>query len=224
MPEPTVNVLEWDTTGQKFFETGLDKVALFVYDAEGKKYAPPVAWSGVTAVNESPSGAEENPLYADNTKYLSIRGVEQFGATIEAYMWPNEFEECDGTASVKPGMTIGQQKRKMFGLAYRTCVGNDVEYENHAYKIHIIYGATASPSERSYATINENPEAGTFSWQLSTTPVNVSGFKPTSTVVLDSRKVKPETMKKIEDALYGTTEKAGSLLLPDEIKALFGEV
>lgn len=212
--------LEWDVTGEHLFETGLDKGVL--YPQSSGTYPKGVAWNGLTAVTESPSGADATDLYADNQKYLSLRAAETFGATIEAYTYPDEFAECDGSASLATGVKIGQQTRKTFGFAYRTLIGNDTEGDDHGYIIHLVYGATASPSSKSRATKNESPEAVTFSWEISTTPVNVSGFKPTATVEIDSTKITAEGLKAIEDAIYGTSEKEAYLPLPDEIQTLAG--
>ena len=212
--------LEWDKIGERFYETGISKGVLFVYDNENKTYKSGVAWNGLTAITESPSGAEENPHYADDIKYLSIRSIEELGATIEAYTYPDEWEQCDGSATLGSGINIGQQPRTMFALCYRTVVGNDVDYENHAYKLHILYGCTASPSEKAFATINDSPEAITFSWELTTTPVPVEGHKPTSLLTVNSSKVKPEDMINIENALYGTESEESTLLMPNALLEL----
>lgn len=215
--------LVWDKTGERFYETGVKNAVLYVRDAGGA-YSKGVAWNGITAVTESPSGAESNPLYADDIKYLNLISNEDFGATIEAYTYPDEFAECDGSAELVDGVKIGQQKRKTFGLCYRTTLGNDVDGNDHGYKLHIIYGATAAPSERAYATINDSPEAITMSWELSTTPVTVTGFKPTAHLEIDSTKVKAEELTKFEEILYGKdgAEQTGPRLpLPDEIATLF---
>ena len=211
-------VLTWDQTGEKLYETGVQKGVL--YPMDGAVYGKGVAWNGLTAVNETPSGAESTKLYADDIKYLDIRSAEEFGATIEAYSSPEEFDACDGTASLADGVNIGQQNRKGFGFCYRSTIGNDTEYNNYGYKLHIIYGLTASPSERSYSTVNDSPEAATLSWEVSSTPVNVAGFKPTSIVTINSKKINPEALKEIEDALYGTLSEEPKILLPDEIKAI----
>ena len=211
-------VLTWDQTGEKTYETGVQKGVL--YPMDGAVYGKGVAWNGLTAVNETPSGAESTKLYADDIKYLDIRSAEEFGATIEAYSSPEEFDACDGTAELAAGVNIGQQNRKGFGFCYRSTIGNDTEYNNYGYKLHIIYGLTASPSERSYSTVNDSPEAATLSWEVSSTPVNVAGFKPTSSVTINSKKIKPEALKEIEDALYGTASEEPKILLPDEIKAI----
>lgn len=211
-------VLTWDQTGEKLYETGVQKGVL--YPMDGAVYGKGVAWNGLTAVNETPSGAESTKLYADDIKYLDIRSAEEFGATIEAYSSPEEFDACDGTAELADGVNIGQQNRKGFGFCYRSTIGNDTEYNNYGYKLHIIYGLTASPSERSYSTVNDSPEAATLSWEVSSTPVNVAGFKPTSIVTINSKKIVPAALKEIEDALYGTVEVEPKILLPDEIKAI----
>lgn len=211
-------VLTWDQTGEKLYETGVQKGVL--YPMDGAVYGKGVAWNGLTAVNETPSGAESTKLYADDIKYLDIRSAEEFGATIEAYSSPEEFDACDGTAELAAGVNIGQQNRKGFGFCYRSTIGNDTEYNNYGYKLHIIYGLTASPSERSYSTVNDSPEAATLSWEVSSTPVNVAGFKPTSIVTINSKKIKPAALKEIEDALYGTESVEPKILLPDEIKAI----
>ena len=211
-------VLTWDQTGEKLYDTGVQKGVL--YPMDGAVYGKGVAWNGLTAVNETPSGAESTKLYADDIKYLDIRSAEEFGATIEAYSSPEEFDACDGTAELAGGVNIGQQNRKGFGFCYRSTIGNDTEYNNYGYKLHIIYGLTASPSERSYSTVNDSPEAATLSWEVSSTPVNVAGFKPTSIVTINSKKINAEALKEIEDALYGTAETEAKILLPDEIKAI----
>lgn len=211
--------LVWDKTGERFYETGVKNGVLYVRNASGR-YGNGVAWNGLTAVTESPSGAEATPLYADDTKYLELRSAEEFGATIEAYTYPEEFEACDGSASLTDGVTLGQQSRSQFGLCYKTVLGNDVEQNAHGYKIHIIYGATASPSEKAYSTINDSPEAITFSWEITTTPVEVEGFKPTATIVIDSTKCTTAALRAIEDKLYGTTDAQPTLPTPDEIKTL----
>lgn len=211
-------VLTWDQTGEKLYETGVQKGVL--YPMDGAVYGKGVAWNGLTAVNETPSGAESTKLYADDIKYLDIRSAEEFGATIEAYSSPEEFDACDGTAELAAGVNIGQQNRKGFGFCYRSTIGNDTEYNNYGYKLHIIYGLTASPSERSYSTVNDSPEAATLSWEVSSTPVNVAGFKPTSIITINSKKINAEALKEIEDALYGTAEAEAKILLPDEIKAI----
>ena len=213
--------LVWDKTGERTYETGTSKGVLFPQNAEGT-YGDGVAWNGLTAVTESPSGAEANPLYADNIKYLNLMSVEEFGATIEAYTYPDEFAACDGSASLAKGVSIGQQPRKAFGLAYQTILGNDVEYNKHGYKIHLIYGALAAPSERAYATVNDSPEAITFSWEITTTPVEVKGFEPTAHLEIDSTKVDKEKLAAFEAILYGSESEEPRLPLPDEVATLLG--
>ena len=219
--------IKWDETGKRFYETGVRNGVLYVMDDTGA-YPAGVPWNGLTSVTESPSGAEPTPLYADDAKYLTLMSAEEFGASIEAYTYPDEFAACDGSASIGTGVTIGQQSRKTFGLCYRTTVGNDIEGEAFGYKLHIIYGALASPSEKAYQTINDSPEAITFSWEVSTTPVAVTGFKPTASLVIDSTKVAEAKMAALEEVLYGkdaTTDPvaqavAARLPLPDEIMTL----
>ena len=206
----------WDQTGERLYETGVKRGVLYVQDSGGT-YPKGVAWNGLTAVTESPSGAEATPLYADDIKYLNLISTEELGGTIEAYTYPDEFAECDGSASIATGVYIGQQPRKTFGMCYTTTVGNDVDSNAHGYKLHLIYGALASPSEKAYATINDSPEAITFSWEFSTTPVNVTGFKPTANIVIDSTKATPEKMAALEKILYGDTEVEPRLPLPDEV-------
>lgn len=213
--------LVWDKTGERFYETGVRQGVLYPM-VEGA-YPKGVAWNGLTAVTESPSGAESTALYADDIKYLNLRSTEEFGATIEAYTYPKEFEECDGSAELAVGVTIGQQPRKSFGLSYRTALGNDVENENHGYKLHLIYGATASPSEKAYATISDSPEAITFSWEVTTVPVNVEGFKPTALLTIDSTKIDSAKLTALEDILYGKNETEARLPLPDEIATLMAQ-
>ena len=213
--------LVWDKTGERTYETGTSKGVLFPQNAEGT-YGNGVAWNGLTAVTESPSGAEANPLYADNIKYLNLMSVEEYGATIEAYTYPDEFAACDGSASLAKGVSIGQQPRKAFGLAYQTILGNDVEYNKHGYKIHLIYGALAAPSERAYATVNDSPEAITFSWEITTTPVEVKGFEPTAHLEIDSTKVDKDKLAAFEAILYGSESEEPRLPLPDEVATLLG--
>lgn len=210
----------WDQTGERFYETGVKQCVLYVQ--EGGVYPKGVPWNGITAVTESPSGAEATPLYADDVKYLNLVSTEELGATIEAYMYPEEFEQCDGSAVIATGVSIGQQSRKTFGLCYRTTVGNDIVNNAYGYKLHIIYGALAAPSEKAYATINDSPEAITFSWEVSTTPVTVTGHKPTASVIIDSTKVDAEKLAALEDILYGTAEAEARLPLPDEIVTIMG--
>lgn len=218
----------WDQTGERLYETGVDRGVLYLVGAQTGAYDTGFAWNGLTAVTESPSGAEATDLYADNIKYLSMRSAETFGATIEAYTYPDEFAECDGSATLATGVQIGQQSRKTFGLCYRTQIGNDVDLNDHGYKLHLIYGCSASPSERAYATINDSPEAITFSWELTTTPVNVSGLKPTACVTIDSTKADSDCLAALEEILYGKDAGAEGtpaaveprLPLPDEIKTI----
>lgn len=216
----------WDKTGERLYETGVKNGVL--YPQTNGVYNNGVAWNGLTAVTESPSGAEATALYADDMKYLNLYSAEEFGATIEAYTYPDEFAECDGSKELVDGVIIGQQTRKAFGLCYRTVIGNDTDGEAHGYKLHIIYGAMASPSEKAYATINDSPEAITFSWEVTTTPVNVTGAKPTASVVIDSTKADPTKLAALELILYGKdpTTNGGNdgvdprLPLPDELKTL----
>lgn len=210
--------LVWDQTGERLYETGVKNGVLYVQ--EGGTYPKGVVWNGLTAVTESPSGAEPSPLWADDIKYLNLMSAEEFGATIEAYMYPDEFAVCDGSAELTEGVYIGQQDRKTFGLSYRTIIGNDVENNNHGYKLHLIYGALAAPSEKAYATINDSPEAITFSWELTTTPVNVTGHKPTASIVIDSTKVDKAKLEALEAILYGSDDEEPRLPLPDEIKTI----
>lgn len=211
--------LVWDATGERKYETGVRNGVLYVMDESGT-YPKGVAWNGLTAVTESPSGAEATALYADDIKYLNLISAEEFGATVEAYTYPDEFAQCNGEASLVNGVTIGQQPRKTFGMAYRTVLGNDVENESYGYKLHLIYGAVASPSEKAYATINDSPEAITFSWELKTTPVVVDGFKPTASLTIDSTKANAEKLKALEDILFGSESGEARLPLPNEIATL----
>lgn len=211
--------LVWDNTGERLYETGVSKGVLYIPTAG--VYNKGVAWNGLTAVTESPSGAEATPLYADDIKYLNLMSNEEFGCTIEAYTYPDEFAECDGSASLSDGVYIGQQARKTFGFCYRTVIGNDTENNDHGYKLHLIYGCLAAPSEKSYATINDSPEAITFSWEVSTTPVNVSGHKPTACITIDSTKVEPSKLTALETTLYGSDDVEPKLPLPDEIAQIF---
>lgn len=211
--------LVWDETGKRLYETGVKKGVLYPQDAGGT-YPKGVPWNGLITVTESPSGAEATPLYADDIKYLNLISTEELGGTIEAYTYPDEFAECDGSASIATGVFIGQQPRKTFGMAYTTTLGNDVENNAHGYKLHLIYGALASPSEKAYSTINDSPDAITFSWDFSTTPVNVNGFKPTANIVIDSTKVTAEKLANLEKILYGDTETEPRLPLPDEVASV----
>ena len=211
--------LVWDQSGKRLYETGVDHGVLYPIQTGGV-YSKGVAWNGLTAVTERPSGADVNDIYADNMKYLGLVGAEKFGATVEAYTYPDEFAECDGSVELVKGATIGQQNRKVFGMVYRTVIGNDVDGNEHGYKLHLIYGATAAPSEKAYNTINEDPEAITFSWELSTTPVNVTGHKPTASLTIDSTKADPTKLAELEKILFGDTETEPRLPLPDEIAQL----
>ena len=212
--------LSWDKTGERYYETGVKQGVLYPKDASGT-YPKGVAWNGLISVTESPSGAEPNPLYADDIKYLNMMSAEEFGATIEAYTYPAEFEVCDGSAELAPGVSIGQQSRKEFGMSYRTVLGNDADGNDHGYKLHLIYGALAAPSEKGFSTINDSPEAITFSWEISTTPVSVTGFKPTASLTINSTKVDAEKLAALEAILYGGDETEARLPLPDEIAELF---
>lgn len=214
--------LTWDKTGERLYETGVDHGVLYPLQAGGL-YSKGVAWNGLTAVTESPSGAEPSPIYADNIKYLNLMSTEEFGFTIEAYMYPDEWAECDGSASIATGVQIGQQSRKTFGMSYRTVLGNDVDNNDYGYKLHLIYGALANPSEKGYATINDSPEAITFSWECSTTPVSVEGFKPTACVTIDSTKADPEKLAALEAILYGSDDVEARLPLPAEIITLMDD-
>lgn len=211
--------LVWDNVGEHFYETGLTKGVLYPQKEDGS-YPKGVVWNGLTSLSESPSGAEATDLYADDIKYVSLYSAEKLNATLEAYTYPEEFELCDGTREIAPGITIGQQERSPFGLSYRTTVGSDTD--SNQYKLHLIYGAKASPSERAYQTINDSPEANTFSWEMTTNPVNVEGFKPTSLLVIDSRRCDKEALAKIEAALYGTETEEAHMPTPKEILDLIG--
>lgn len=214
--------LVWDLTGERLYETGVKQGVLYPQGLGGT-YPKGVAWNGLTAVTESPSGAEATPIYADDIKYLNLISAEEFGATVEAYTYPDEFAICDGSAEMVTGVKIGQQPRKAFGLSYKTTLGNDTEGNDYGYKLHIIYGAMAAPSEKGYATINDSPEAITFSWEVTTTPVAVAGFKPTASLTIDSTKVDAAKLAVLEDILYGTSGADAYLPLPDVIAAIFTE-
>lgn len=219
---PTAAALTWDAVGEHLYETGVDQVALYVMN--GNTYGDGVAWNGVTAITESPSGAEANDIYADNIKYLSLRSAENFGATIEAYSSPDEFDQCDGMATPATGVTIRQQTRKPFGLAYRTLVGNDTQSNDHGYQIHLIYNATAAPSEKAYQTVNESPEAITLSWELSTTPIAIADhpeLKPTAHITIDSTKVDDTKLKTFLAIIYGSEQANARLPLPKEVISHF---
>jgi hypothetical protein len=210
----------WDAIGDRFYETGVDHGVLYIPDASGV-YATGVAWNGLTTVTESPSGAEPTAQYADNIKYLNLFSAEEFGCTIEAFTYPDEFAEFDGLALPVPGVAVGQQSRKTFGLSYRTRIGNDLEGDDHGYKIHLVYGCQASPSEKAYNTINDSPEAITFSWEVSTTPAPITGYKPTSLIVVDSRTVDPVDLTAFELVIYGDTATSAKLPTPDDVLELF---
>lgn len=220
-------LIKWDETATRLFETGVDRAVLFPMSNSGT-YPAGVAWNGIVSITESPSGAEANPKYADNIKYLNLISAEEFGATIDAFTYPDEFGECDGSAEPTPGLLLAQQTRKAFGLAYRTLIGNDVDGNDHGYKLHLIYGAKAAPSERGFQSINDSPEALTFSWEITTTPVEVSGYKPTASLVIDSTKVNAAKLAAFEAILYGTaatTEPVAAavparLPLPEEVISL----
>lgn len=221
--------LVWDEIGKRTYETGVNQGVLYPIQTDGK-YTKGVAWNGLTAVTESPSGAEATPIYADNIKYLNLISTEEFGATIEAYTYPDEFAQCDGSAEIADGVSVGQQARKMFGLCYKTVIGNDVANNDYGYKLHLIYGGLAAPSEKGYSTINDSPEAITFSWEVKTTPVSVPEHKPTACLTIDSTKADKDKLKELEEILYGkdpTSEGSSDgiearLPLPEEIITLMG--
>lgn len=223
-----MSAIVWDKTGERIYESGVDHGVLYPQDAAGA-YSTGVAWNGLIGITESPSGAEPNPQYADNIKYLDLMSAEEFGATIEAYMYPTEFEECDGTAEVAPGVTIGQQNRKSFGMSYRTKVGNDVDGQDFGYKLHLFWGAKAAPSEKNYQTVNESPEATTFSWEVTTTPVVLTTinpktqkeYAPTASMAINSTKVDKAKLASLEKILYGDAESEPRLPTPDEVIAIF---
>lgn len=218
-------ILNWDQIGERRYETGIDHGVL--YPQAGGKYPKGVAWNGLTSVSENPSGAEDNAIWADNMKYLNLKSAEEFGLTLGCYMYPDEWKPCNGEAEMAEGISLGQQRRNTFGLSYRTKVGNDTEGEDFGYKLHLVYGCSSSPSEITYNTVNDSPEAGEMSYEISTTPVPVSGtdsdgkpFKPVSIITIDSTKISAESLKKIEEALYGTAETEAYLPLPDELREL----
>ena len=229
MPDTHVNQIVWDASGEKLYETGVDHGVLYTVDSNAT-YSKGYAWNGLTAVTESPSGAEATKLYADNIQYANMYSAEEFGGTIEAYMYPPEFQQCIGEGTLASGAVIGQQERKVFGLCYRTKIGNDTDGDDHGYKLHIVYGAKASVSERAYNTVNDSPEAIQFSWEFTTTPVNVTGMKPTAIVIIDSTKATAEYLATLEAILYGTAASGSGqsavaavdarLPLPDEIKSI----
>lgn len=214
--------LLWDQASERLYETGVSKGVL--YPQAAGAYPKGVAWNGLTAVTESPEGAESTPLYANNKKYLNLVSNEELKATIEAYTYPDEFAECNGESELVKGISLAQQTRKPFGLSYQTLIGNDTESTDHGYKIHIIYGAQAAPSEKAYATVNDSPEAITFSWEVSTTPVEVTGFKPTALITIDSTKVEADKLAALEAVLYGSESEEARLPLPDEIVSIIGTV
>lgn len=211
--------LAWDTTGDRVFETGVDHGVLYIPDGTGA-YNTGFSWNGLVSVTESPSGAEPSPQYADNIKYLNLVSNEEFSATIEAFTYPEEFGQCDGTAEPKAGVYVGQQNRKTFGLSYRTKIGNDLDSEA-GYKLHLVYGALAAPSEKAYSTVNDSPEPVTFSWEVTTTPVAVTGLKPTAILTIDSTAVAPADLAALELLLYGDAAVEPELPLPDDVIALF---
>ena len=217
-----MSILTWDQTGERLYETGVKKCVLYVQ--ESGAYPKGVAWNGITAISESPSGAEASPLYADDIKYLNLISAEELGGSIEAYMYPDEFGVCNGETALAEGVVIGQQTRKTFGLCYRTVLGNDTEQNDHGYKLHLIYGAVAAPSEKAYATINDSPEAITMSWEFTTTPVAVTGHKPTACITIDSTKVDADALAALEDALYGTADAEAYLPLPDKVLEILSGV
>ncbi len=212
--------IAWDETGKRLYETGVDHGVLYIPDATGA-YNTGFAWNGLTTLTESPSGAEASPQYADNIKYLNLISAEEFGGTIEAFTYPDEFAQCDGTASPSVGVNVGQQSRKTFGMSYRSRIGNDLDGTDHGYRLHLVYGMLAAPSEKAYATINDSPEAISFSWEFTTTPVDVPGLKPTSLLTIDSTKVDESQLSDLEDILYGRLTAAPLLPLPEAVLAIF---
>lgn len=220
MPDPTGTPLVWDQTGERFYETGVEKGVLWIYDSTTGTYGDGIAWNGLTNVSEKPSGAEATALYADNIKYLNLISNEEFAATIEAYTYPDEFAECDGSVSLTQGVTIGQQKRKTFAFSYQTKIGNDTDGNDKGYKIHIVYGCLAAPTEKGYATINDSPEAITFSWEISTTPIEVTGYKPTSLVIIDSTKLTEAQLTAVNAAIYGSSAANSALKTPAQIVSI----
>lgn len=214
--------LAWDKTGERIYETGVDRMVLYKYNKTTKQFGDGVAWNGVTSYSDSPSGAEPTALYADNIKYLNLMSAEQYASTLECYTYPAEFEECDGSKEIAPGVYIGQQNRAMFGLCYRSLLGDDVSGTDLGYKLHLVYNCLASPSERAHQTVNDSPEAANPSFSITTTPLDVTGGKPTATIIIDSTKVDAEKLAAFEDILYGTQNTTPTLLLPDEVAAHFG--
>lgn len=215
-----MSAIVWDKAGEKLYETGVDHGVLFLQNSDGT-YGTGVGWNGLTAVNQNPSGGDANDIYADNIKYLSLRAAEDYGATIEAYTYPDEFMECDGSKEVAPGVYAGQQARKPFGFSYRTLIGSDTDGDAHGYKIHLVYNATASPSDKSYATVNDSPDAINFSWEITTTPVALNGYKPTAHLEIDSTKADPDDLKDLEDMLYGTANSDPTFPTPAQVVAMF---
>lgn len=212
--------LVWDKSGDHLFETGVDHGVLYPFQDKTSNYSKGVVWKGLSSVTESPSGAEANPIYADNIKYLNLMSAEDFGGTIEAYQSPEEFDSCDGTATPVPGVTIAQQNRQMFGFCYRSIIGNDTKSNDYGYKLHLVYGATASPTEKQYSSVNDSPDAITLSWEFSTTPVEVTGYKPTAHMTIDSTKTDAKKLKALEDILYGTETEEPRLPMPSEVITL----
>jgi hypothetical protein len=217
--------LVWDEVGERTYETGVDHGVLYLY--QNGTYTNGVSWSGLTSVSESPSGAEDTALYADNMKYLNLKSAEELGLTVECYSYPDEWAQCDGTTEFAPGVTFGQQKRSTFGLSYRTKIGNDVDGDDYGYKLHMIYGCSASPSEKGYSSVNDSPEAISFSYEITTTPITTDGYKPIASVTIDSTKVDKVALAALEDILYGTdgdddsTGSTARLPLPEELKEIF---
>lgn len=214
--------LQWDQTGEKLYETGADRAVVYPFNTDNNTYGAGVAWNGLTKVTESPEGAEATDLYADNVKYVTLRSAEKYKSTIEAYTYPDEVATLDGTAEIATGVRIGQQNRGMFGFSYRSLIGNDTEQTDHGYRIHLVYGCTIAPSSKDRSTVNDSPEAVTFSWEVDTTPVNVTGFKPTAHLEIDTTKVTSEDLAAFEDLLYGTENTDASFPLPDEVAGMFG--
>lgn len=220
---PDSKKLVWDQQGEHIYETGVDHGVLYRRDADTGKYDKAEAWNGLTSVTETPSGADDNAFYADNIKYLNLKGLEEFGLTVECYTYPDGFMACDGTAEIATGVFIGQQARETFGMSYRTRIGNDIKLDAYGYKIHLVYGCSASPSERAYQTVNDSPEAIAFSYEIATTPVTMEGHQAVSIITIDSTKVDPDKLKELEKKLYGDDEESTDpyLPLPDEIYTLF---
>lgn len=212
--------LTWDKEGERLYETGVDRGVFYPYNSTTKKFSPGVAWNGLSNVSENPSGGEASAVYADNIKYLNLMSIEEFSATVEAYMYPEEFAECDGTAELADGVYAGQQTRKKFGFCYRTKIGNDTELDEHGYKLHLVYNCMAKPTSKSYSSTNDSPEAGTFSWELSTTPVNVPNNKPTAIITIDSTKAEATKLAALEAKLYGKDSAEPELPLPSEVITL----